>query len=98
MLRADRRVVLSHVGSLVRPAAMIPYWKKSATKNPTRRQRSKMPTESVVENRCRTTVDERLGETLAELSFTGDQVGLLKGRPGRGQTPPVDCGTQRKLH
>jgi hypothetical protein len=25
MLRADRRVVVSHVGSLVRPPAMIPY-------------------------------------------------------------------------
>jgi hypothetical protein len=28
MLRADRRVVVSHVGSLVRPPAMIPYLEK----------------------------------------------------------------------
>ena len=32
MLRADRRVVVSHVGSLVRPPAMIPHLKKSTTK------------------------------------------------------------------
>ena len=28
MLRADRRVVVSHVGSLVRPPAVIPYLEK----------------------------------------------------------------------
>jgi len=28
MLRADRRFVVSHVGSMVRPPAMIPYLQK----------------------------------------------------------------------
>ena len=35
--------------------------------------------------RCRTTVAERMVETRAELPFIGDQVGLLKPRPGRPQ-------------
>jgi len=34
MLRADRRVVVSHVGSLVRPPAMIPYLEKMRDKEP----------------------------------------------------------------
>src|SRR6516162_4665038 len=34
MLRADRRVVVSHVGSLVRPPAMIPYLEKIRDKEP----------------------------------------------------------------
>jgi hypothetical protein len=34
MLRADRRVVVSHVGSLVRPPAMIPYLEKIGDKEP----------------------------------------------------------------
>ena len=34
MLRADRRVVVSHVGSLVRPPAMIPYLEKIRDKQP----------------------------------------------------------------
>jgi hypothetical protein len=29
MLRADRRFVVSHVGSMVRPPAMIPYLQKA---------------------------------------------------------------------
>jgi len=34
MLRADRRVVVSHVGSLVRPPAMTPYLEKIRDKEP----------------------------------------------------------------
>ena len=34
MLRADRRVVVSHVGSLVRPPAMVPYLEKIRDKEP----------------------------------------------------------------
>jgi len=34
MLQADRRVVVSHVGSLVRPPAMIPYLEKIRDKEP----------------------------------------------------------------
>src|SRR5215831_5453521 len=34
MLGADRRVVVSHVGSLVRPPAMIPYLEKIRDKEP----------------------------------------------------------------
>jgi hypothetical protein len=34
MLRADRRVVVNHVGSLVRPPAMIPYLEKIRDKEP----------------------------------------------------------------
>jgi 5-methyltetrahydropteroyltriglutamate--homocysteine methyltransferase len=34
MLRADRRLVVSHVGSLVRPPGMIPYLKKIRDKEP----------------------------------------------------------------
>ena len=34
-------------------------------------------------NRCRTTIPERMEETLAELPFTGDQVGLFRAQPGR---------------
>jgi hypothetical protein len=36
MLRADRRVVVSHVGSLARPPAMIPYLEKIRDKEPLR--------------------------------------------------------------
>ena len=32
MRRADRRVVVSHVGSVVRPPAMIPHLEKITTK------------------------------------------------------------------
>ena len=34
MLRADRRVVVSHVGSLVRPPAMVLYLEKIRDKEP----------------------------------------------------------------
>jgi hypothetical protein len=34
MLRADRRFVVSHVGSMVRPPAMIPYLQKAQTGDP----------------------------------------------------------------
>lgn len=34
MLRADRRVIVSHVGSLVRPPAMMPYLEKIRDKEP----------------------------------------------------------------
>src|SRR5215831_18823230 len=34
-------------------------------------------------NRCRTTIAERMVETLAELPFIGNQVGLFRAQPGR---------------
>ena len=34
MLRADRRFVVSHVGSMVRPPAMIPYLQKAQAGEP----------------------------------------------------------------
>src|SRR5215470_1103666 len=37
----------------------------------------------IQKNRCRTTIAERMGETRAELPFTGDQVGLFRAQPGR---------------
>ena len=37
----------------------------------------------IQKNRCRTTLAERMGETRAELPFTGDQVGLFRAQPGR---------------
>ena len=37
----------------------------------------------IPKNRCRTTVAERMVETLAELPFIGDQVDLFKAQPGR---------------
>ena len=41
--------------------------------------------QNIPKNRCRTTVAERMVETLAELPFIGDQVGLFKPRPSRPQ-------------
>jgi len=35
----------------------------------------------IPKNRCRTTVAERMVETLAELPFIDDQVGLFRARP-----------------
>ena len=37
----------------------------------------------IQKNRCQTTVAERMVETLAELPFIGDQVGLFRAQPGR---------------
>ena len=37
----------------------------------------------IQKNRCRTTLAERTVETLAELPFIGDQVGLFRAQPGR---------------
>ena len=37
----------------------------------------------ISKNRCRTTVAEPIGETRAELPFTGYQVGLFRAQPGR---------------
>src|ERR1700745_1130970 len=45
----------------------------------------------IPKNRCRTTVAEPIGETRAELTFTGDQVGLFRaqlGRPNGGMIVP----------
>src|SRR5262249_28132300 len=41
----------------------------------------------IPKNRCRTTLAERMMETLAELPLTGDQVGLFKAQPGRPKLP-----------
>jgi len=45
--------------------------------------------QNILKNRCRTTIAERMVETLAELPFIGDQVGLLKPRLGRPQRQSV---------
>src|SRR6516162_1456889 len=47
--------------------------------------------QNIPKNRCRTTIAEAIVETLAELPFIGDQIGLLKPRPGRPR-PSVACG------
>jgi hypothetical protein len=46
----------------------------------------------IQKNRCRTTMAERVVETLAELPFTGDQVALFRAQPPsntRRAAPPV---------
>jgi hypothetical protein len=43
---------------------------------------------AIQKNRCRTTIAEPIGETRAELPFTGDQVGLFRAQPGR-RAPPA---------
>jgi hypothetical protein len=48
----------------------------------------------IQKNRCRTTVAEPIGETRAELPFTGDQVGLFRARPGR---PKRTCNSRVRL-
>jgi hypothetical protein len=44
----------------------------------------------IQKNRCRTTIAERMVETLAELPFIGVQVGLFRAQPGRPKRP-VSC-------
>ena len=39
--------------------------------------------QNIPKYRCRTTMPERMVETLAELPFIGDQVGLFRAQPGR---------------
>jgi hypothetical protein len=39
--------------------------------------------QDIPKNRCRTTIAERMMETLAELPFIGDQVVCLSHEPGR---------------
>jgi hypothetical protein len=41
--------------------------------------------QNIPKNRCRTTIAERMMETLAELPFIGDQVVCLSHEPGRPQ-------------
>ena len=53
----------------------------------TARSRPKRADQNIPKNRCRTKIPERMVETRAELPFIGDQVGLLKPRPGRPQRP-----------
>jgi hypothetical protein len=42
--------------------------------------------QNILKNRCRTTIAERVMETLAELPLTGDQVVCLSHEPGRPQS------------
>ena len=60
----------------IRHAAIVPF--PDNRSEPAKTERPKHP-----ENRCRTTIAERMGETLAELPFTGNQVVCL----GRDQAP-----------
>src|SRR5215467_13740719 len=48
-----------------------------------RSEPAKKSGQSIPKNRCRTTIAERMVETLAELPFIGDQVGLFRAQPGR---------------
>jgi len=48
---------------------------------------------AIQKNRCRTTVAEPIGETRAELPFTGDQDGLFRARPGR---PKRTCNSRAR--
>src|SRR5215469_3807665 len=50
-----------------------------------RSEPAKKSGQDIPKNRCRTTIAERMVEALAELPFIGDQVGLLKPRPGGPQ-------------
>jgi hypothetical protein len=50
-----------------------------------RSEPAKKSGQNIPKNRCRTTIAERMVETPAKLPFIGDQVGLLKPRPGRPQ-------------
>src|SRR6516165_5893722 len=49
----------------------------------------------IQKNRCRTTVAEPIGETLAELPLIGGQVGLFRAQPGRPKRPAT--GAQARL-
>jgi hypothetical protein len=51
-----------------------------------RSEPAKKSGQNIPKNRCRTTVAERMMETLAELPLMGDQVGLFKAQPKRAQT------------
>ena len=62
-----------------------------------RSEPAKKSGQNILTNRCRTTIAERMVETLAELRFIGDQVGLLKPRPGRPQ-PPMPRALSPALH
>ena len=48
-----------------------------------RSELAKKSGQNIPKNRCRTTIAERMVETLAELPFIGDQVGLFRALPGR---------------
>jgi len=49
--------------------------------------------QNIPKNRCRTTIAERVMETLAELPLTGDQVVCLSHEPGRRRQLTVKfCG------
>src|SRR5215472_2649710 len=53
----------------------------------------------IPENRCRTTIAERMVETRAELPFIGDPVGLFRAQPGRPKRrmKPREAGGERVL-
>jgi hypothetical protein len=50
-----------------------------------RSEPAKKSGQNIPKNRCRTTIAERMMETLAELPLTGDQVVCLSHEPGRPQ-------------
>jgi hypothetical protein len=57
------------------------------------RSRAKKSSQNIPKNRCRTTIADRMVETLAELPFIGDQIGLFKAQPSRPQrtATPLDA-------
>ena len=48
--------------------------------------------QNIPKNRCRTTIAERVMETLAELPLTGDQVVCLSHEPGPGAARSIGLG------
>ena len=59
------------------PASVMRRWSLN------RSEPLKKSGQNIPKNRCRTTIPERMVETLAELPFIGDQVGLSRAQPGR---------------
>ena len=69
MMRADRRVVVSHVGSLVRPPAMIPYLEKI---------RDKKPYDEAAFEKCLADSVTQVVLLQAEAGITGDPERLIE--------------------
>ena len=74
----------------------MPGWGGLGGLSLNRSQPAKKSGHNTPKNRCRTTVTERMVETLAELPFIGDQVVCLSPRPGRPQRTCINLGNYRK--
>jgi hypothetical protein len=58
-----------------------------------RSEPAKKSGQNIPKNRCRTTIAERMMETLVELSFIGDQVACLSHEPGRPQRNAIPASS-----